>query len=101
MSSRKARNPRLSLVRPGVPAVNPVGIAGRLGMIDIPADEKEVIKEVPAKVDGIVVGVAHIYNDGSVNVVLDENAPQEQIDKLGNMAKGIGYSIGDFFDAAP
>lgn len=98
MSRRRANRPELSIVREGVPTVNPVGIASA---VNLPADEKKVIKEVPAKVDGIVVGVAQIYDDGSVNVVLNEDAPKEQIEKIGGLASSYGFSIGDIFDATP
>lgn len=98
MSSRKARRPELSIVREGVPTVDAVGIAHAVGL---EADEKVVIKEVPAKVDGMVVGVAQIYDDGSVGVVLDPNAPEEALAILGGISKEFGYSIGDFIDGAP
>lgn len=91
MSSRKARRPELSIVREGVPTVSPVGLT-------LPQDEKAVVKEVPAKVDGIVVGIAQIYDDGSVGVILNEDAPKEQIDKIGGLAGQYGFSIGDIFD---
>lgn len=97
MSARKARRPELSIVREGVPTVDAVGIAHAVGL---ESDEKAIINEVPAKVDGVVVGVAQIYDDGSVGIVLDESAPAEQIDKLRGMAGEFGYSIGDFFDGA-
>lgn len=98
MSRRRANRPELSIVREGVPTVNPVGIAST---VNLPSDEKAIIKEVPAKVDGIVVGVAQIYDDGSVGIVLDEDAPEEQIKKIGGLASSYGFSIGDVFDAAP
>lgn len=95
MASRKARRPELSIVREGVPTVNPVGLASA---VSLESDEKEIIKELPAKVDGIVVGTAQIYDDGTVGVILDEDAPEEQIAKIRGMTGQYGYSIGDFFD---
>lgn len=95
MSRRKASRPELSIVREGMPVVNPMGVALT---IETP-DEKVVVKEVPAKVDGVVVGTAQIYDDGTVGVVLDlENAPAEALERLGDITKGVGYSIGDFFE---
>lgn len=126
MSRRKAARPDLALPKVG-PRVNARGLASKVrqtplfqalqagagpnveftdeavvGMgLALDSDEKAVIKEVPAKVDGVVVGVAQIYDDGSVGIVLDEDAPKEQIDKLGDITKEFGYSIGDFVDGAP
>lgn len=97
MSRRRANRPELSIVREGVPTVDRVGIASA---VSLEPDEKVIINEVPAKVDGIVVGTAQIYDDGSVGIVLDENAPEEQLAKLRSEAGKFGYSIGDFIDGA-
>lgn len=103
MGRRKAARPDLALPKVG-PQVSPVGLAqglrefnGTVG-VNLPEDEKEVIKEVPAKVDGVVVGVAQIYNDGSVSVVLNEDAPADKIEKIGGLAGEYGFSIGEIFD---
>lgn len=61
--------------------------------VNIPDDELMVIKEVPAKVDGTVVGVAQIYDDGSVGVVLDEDAPEWALDKIKSEASMVGYQL--------
>jgi hypothetical protein len=126
MGRRKANRPDLALPKVG-PRVNPRGLAKRvrqtplfqalqagagpnveftdeavIGMgVELDADEKEVIKEVPAKVDGVEVGIAQIYNDGSVGIVLNKDAPADKIAKLGGIAGEYGYSIGDFIDGAP
>lgn len=50
--------------------------------VEIPDVEAEVIKEVPAKVDGVVVGVARIYDDGTVDVVMDTDAPEWAVEKI-------------------
>lgn len=104
MSRRKAARPDLALPRVG-PAVSSVGLAQgdlsgyfRTVGVNLPADEKEVIKEVPAKVDGVVVGTAMIYNDGSVDFIFDEDAPQDKLDKIKAEAGKIGYSIGGITD---
>lgn len=89
MSSRKAKKPWLSLV--GKVPVESLGLATN---ITLPSDEKEVIKEVPAKVDGTVVGTAQIYDDGTVGVIIDDDAPQWAKDKIQAEADMLGYSIG-------
>lgn len=88
MSSRKAKKPWLSMEikKPIVPAM---GLA-----LNIPDGEKEVLKEVPAKVDGVEVGVAQIYTDGSVSVIIDDDAPQWAKDKIKAEADKIGYKVG-------
>jgi hypothetical protein len=68
-----------------------------LAKVDLPPDEKVVIKEVPAKVDGIVVGIAQIYDDGSVGVLVDENAPKDKLDKIRATAGEVGYSLVEDF----
>ena len=126
MGRRKANRPDLALPKVG-PRVNPRGLASRVrqtpifqalqagagpnveftdeavvGMgLALESDEKEVIKEVPAKVDGVVVGVAQIYSDGSVGIVLDKDAPEDKIAKIGGVAAEYGFSIGEVFDGSP
>jgi hypothetical protein len=89
MSSRKAKKPWLRLV--GRTPVESLGLAAN---IQIPSDEKIVVKEVPAKVDGTVVGTAQIYDDGTVGVIIDDDAPQWAKDKIQSEATQLGYSIG-------
>lgn len=89
MSSRKAKKPWLRLA--GRTPVESLGLAAN---ITLPSDEKEVIKEVPAKVDGTVVGTAQIYDDGTVAVIIDDDAPQWAKDKIQAEADTLGYSIG-------
>lgn len=101
MSRRKANRPDLALPRVG-PQVSPVGLAQgdlsgyyRSVGVTLPDDEKEVIKEVPAKgPSGIVVGKALIYNDGSVDFIFDEDADPEEMAKINAEAGKFGYSIG-------
>lgn len=61
---------------------------------NLPADEKEIIKEVPAKVDDTIVGTAQIYSDGTVGVIINDDAPQWAKDKLQLEADKLGYTIG-------
>lgn len=89
MSRRKANRPDLALPEAN-PLVNTLGFAKRVGL---EPDEKVIIKEVPAKVDGVVVGIAQLYDDGSWGVVLDEDAPKEQIEKIGGLAAEYGFSL--------
>lgn len=67
---------------------------GVTGVVLTP-DEKVIVKEVPAKVDGTVVGTAQIYEDGTVGVVIDENAPKWAKDKIKSTADELGYEIGE------
>lgn len=89
MSARKAKKPWLRLEgRTKVPQTGVINV-------DIPDDEKVVAKEVPAKVDGVVVGTAQIYEDGTTSVIIDNDAPQWAKDKIYNTAGEVGYySIG-------
>lgn len=92
MSRRKAKKPHLRLVQgERVPLVTQMGYASN---IKIPDDEKVVVKEVPAKVDGTVVGTAQIYEDGTVGVIIDDDAPQWAKDKIQIEADKLGYSLG-------
>ena len=63
-------------------------------MVSAPSDEKVVIKEVPAKVDGTVIGTAVIYDDGTVDIMADDDAPLWALEKIAGVAGKIGYSIG-------
>lgn len=97
MSKRKARAPWLRLAASNGklnPEVAPQGLAVN---VKIPADEKEVVKEVPAKVDGTVVGTAQIYEDGTVGVIIDDDAPQWAKDKIKSTADELGYSLPEEF----
>jgi hypothetical protein len=71
--------------------VAPVGLAMS---INAPSEDKVIIKEVPAKVDGLVIGTAQIYEDGSVSLIIDEDAPQWAKDKINATADKFGYTIG-------
>lgn len=75
MSNRKKRKGLLNRGKP-FDKVN------RALSVTVPDDEKVLLKQVPAKVGDIVVGVANLYDDGSVDVVLDEDAPQEALDEI-------------------
>lgn len=60
-------------------------------------DEKVIVKEVPAKVDGTVVGTAEIYEDGTVGIRIDGDAPQWAKDKIKTEADEVGYSLPEEF----
>jgi hypothetical protein len=51
--------------------------------LELPTDEKVVIKEVPAKVDGVIVGTAYIHDDGTVAIKY----------KIRATADEVGYSL--------
>lgn len=91
MSARKAKKPHLRLVSNNKgPLVAPEGLAVN---IKAPDDEKVIVKEIPAKVDGVEVGTAQIYEDGSIGVIINEDAPQWAKDKIKSEADKIGFSL--------
>lgn len=90
MSKHKAKKPWLRL-KGGETSVKSTGIAVRLAL---PSDEQVVVREVPAKVDGEVVGIAQIYEDGTVGVLVYDDCPQYLKDKIQAEADLLGYSIG-------
>lgn len=92
MGNRK--KPRAPWLRKRTAANLPIEAQGRASFVQAPPDEKEIIKEVPAKVDGVTVGVAQIYDDGSIGVIIDDNAPQWAKDKIADLSDMAGYSIG-------
>lgn len=95
MGRRKARKPWLRLVgKADMPRHTIVDWAGIADQVRIPSDEKVIIKEVPAKVDGVIVGEAQIYEDGTVGVIIFDDAPQWAKDKIQAEADKIGFSIG-------
>ncbi len=70
-----------------------MGVTG----VVLSVDDKVIAKEVPAKVDGVEVGIAQIYEDGTVGVIIDDDAPQWAKDKIQAEADEIGFSIGTEF----
>lgn len=93
MSSRKANRPDLRLVQGDErlpPLVKNMGMAS----VGIPDDEEVIVKEVPAKVDGVVVGTAQIYESGRIGVIINDDAPPHLIEKIKLEAGMLGYSIG-------
>ena len=93
MSSRKAKRPDLRLVGKDErlpPLVQHMGMAS----VGIPDDEEVIVKEVPAKVDGVVVGTAQIYESGRIGVIINDDAPPHLIEKIKADAGKLGYSIG-------
>lgn len=67
--------------------------SGMIEKVDVPDEQKELLKQVPAKVDGTVVGVANLYDDGSVDVIMDEDAPQWAVDKIKATEKEFAYYL--------
>lgn len=61
--------------------------------LQMPEDEVVVIKEVPAKVDGVIVGTAYLHDDGSVAIKYNADAPKEALDKIRATADEVGYSL--------
>lgn len=50
---------------------------GMANLVVMPSDEKEVIKTVPAKVNGETVGECDILDDGTVDIRLYENVSDD------------------------
>lgn len=65
--------------RPHVPTADEI-----FGGVPIPAEDDvpQIIKTVPAKHKGVVVGVANIYDDGMVDIKFDDDAPQWALDEI-------------------
>lgn len=70
--------------------------------LDIPPEEKEVLKTVPAKVGDEVVGDAVIYNDGTTDIILNDDISEKAKAKMGdvvmafNKETGAAMKISDF-----
>lgn len=66
--------------------------------LEVPEDEKELLKEVPAKVDGEVVGRALLYDDGSVDFIIEGELSAEakaKLDEFGDLfSKMMGNADG-------
>lgn len=93
MSSKKANRPDLRIVGPEErlpPLVQHMGMAS----VGIPDDEETIVKEVPAKVDGVEIGIAQIYESGRIGVVINDDAPAHLVEKIKADAGKLGYSIG-------
>ena len=67
----------------------------------LPNYEKVVLKEVPAKVDGLVVGTAVIYEDGTSDVILYDDIPDEARQKILGAIIESGYSQESESDGIP
>lgn len=93
---RKGRNLKLVVNNRG-PKVD---ISGIIKKVEAPNDEKVLLKTVPANVDmedgspKIVVGKALIYDDGSVDIMIDEDADPAAVAKIKATEEEFGYSIG-------
>jgi hypothetical protein len=68
----------------------------KMGLVSVKVAEEErvFLKEVPAKADGVVIGKALIYDDGSVDVIYDADAPADAIAKVEALQNemSFGYS---------
>jgi len=73
--------------------------------IQIPDDEKEVLKIVDATVNGARIGDAVLYDDGSVDIRLDKDADPELVAVLQgeisdfNIDHGSDFKMTDLFPA--
>jgi hypothetical protein len=99
MSAKRANRPDLRLVRDDErlpPLVQSMGFAS----VGLPDDEEVIVKEVPCKVDGVVVGTAQVYESGRIGVILDDDAPPHLLEMIKADAGKLGYSIGGI-DGSP
>lgn len=53
-----------------------------IAKLDLQEDEKVVVKVVPAKVDGEIVGETYLYDDGSFDMHLADDISTEAMMKL-------------------
>lgn len=60
---------------------------------EYPTEEPQLIRVVPAKADGIVVGQALIYDDGSIGYRQDPNADPEGLKRVHETEQEVGYSL--------
>lgn len=65
--------------------------------VNMPKDEKTVIKEVPAKVDGEVVGKAILFDDGTTEVVLNDVISDNAKAKMGDVVMAFNKESGATF----
>lgn len=65
----------------------------QLAKLTMPASEAEVIKVVPAKVDGVEVGTAYIHDDGQVSIMFHEDAPDDKLEKIKATSMSVGYNL--------
>ena len=87
LSIRNQRDPkRIERVKKALAAEGDIrpGISGRLRaeQVDIPEDEKELLKIVDAEVNGQRIGDALLYSDGSVDIKIDDGADPGLIQTL-------------------
>lgn len=94
MSNRKKpTNKRLIMQQALRGMVAPRGVV----QVALPSDEKVIVKEVPAVVDGVRVGIAQIDEDGGVEIILDADAPKDKLAIIKSEAGKVGYELGPMF----
>ena len=55
----------------------------------IPAEHRVLLKTVPASAGDEIIGTADLYNDGSVDIYLDPDVPQDTISRLKALEKEL------------
>lgn len=93
---KERRNLKLVVNNKGPKVLN----QGIVKKVLLPDEEKTLLKEVPAKVDEVVVGKALIYDDGSVDIMINEDADPEAVAKIKATEAEFGYRIGGIEDGA-
>lgn len=74
---------------------------GRLGLpaqrVAMPKSEREVLKTVPAKIADEVVGTAILYDDGTTDIILNDEISDEARKKMGDVAHAFNAETGSNF----
>lgn len=63
-------------------------LLGEVKQVTAPSEEKELLKTVPAVItddQGVkhTIGTAHLYDDGTVDYIVDKDAPEWAKEKIG------------------
>lgn len=69
--------------------------------VSLPPEEKELLKTVPALADGVEIGVTHIYDDGSVDVIISPDAPPEAVEQVEQLERELRFMDGEETDGHP
>lgn len=65
--------------------------------VKLPDDDKVVLKKVPAKVDGEVIGEAVLYEDGTSDIIINDDLSDEIREKLKGVVVAFNKETGANF----
>ncbi len=74
---------------------------GALSKIDVPKSDKVVVKTVPAMADGEVIGEAVIYEDGTIDVIVQGDISEKAKADLYSFKQVMMGMDGDIEDGSP